>query len=159
MRSEDAVPLTTISNGGIRNVAAPCPLSPLDSAAGRQRWGPTPVLREAPIGIILPGIELVCTVCRTVEERWAEMMRQAQTGDRARYATLLLEIGNWLDRDVLGSMGILERRMLVGSILTSVHHKRRTYLPGQSFLGWLVAIVDHHQRHPRKAHGCETFLW
>ena len=157
MHSDPAGPVPAISGGEPLHSSAPRPLPPLDGIAGGHVWGPAPVLGEAHAEATQTGLLLICTVRRQVEDRWSEMMCQAQSGDPTRYATLLLEIGHWLDRDVLGGMDFLERRMLLGFTLASIHEKRCSYVPGESFLGWLVAIVDDHQHHPGQAYGhCMT---
>jgi hypothetical protein len=89
-----------------------------------------------------------CTHRAALERRWSVMMSATQKGDSAQYATMLIEIGNWLDEIVLNDMPILERRTLIGFVLTSVHEKRHTYLPKLPFLGWLGAITDYRRANP-----------
>jgi RNA polymerase sigma-70 factor (ECF subfamily) len=78
------------------------------------------------------------------EERWPEMMRKAQNGDRVAYRQLLEEIGPRVDR-------YLQRRIrreedipdLHQSVLLNVHAGRHTYDARRPFEPWLFAIARH----------------
>ena len=65
-------------------------------------------------------------------ERLALLMRNAQDGDRAAYASLLKEILPVLKRRVqsrLGFLPIMDREDIVQEILLSLHAARATYDP------------------------------
>ena len=99
--------------------------------------------RPLPIsGLPEPGAEHAAEAPGHAQDRaWAELMAQAQAGDRDAYRRLLSEITPYLrtlaqrqhrdSRDVEDS---------VQDILLTVHSIRHTYDPARPFKPWLVAI-------------------
>jgi len=91
-------------------------------------------------------------------ERLARLMRNAQDGDRAAYASLLKEILPILKRRVqsrLGFLPIMDREDIVQEILLSVHAARATYNPRRPFMPWLMSIarnrmIDNARRNSRR---------
>ena len=78
-------------------------------------------------------------------ERLALLMRDAQDGDRAAYASLLKEILPILKRRVqsrLGFLPIMDREDIVQEILLSLHAARATYDPKRPFMPWLMSIAQ-----------------
>ena len=90
--------------------------------------------------------------------RLALLMRDAQDGDRAAYASLLKEILPILKRRVqsrLGFLPIMDREDIVQEILLSVHAARATYNPRRPFMPWLMSIarnrmIDNARRNSRR---------
>jgi RNA polymerase sigma-70 factor (ECF subfamily) len=93
----------------------------------------------------------------TSDARLAELMKAAQSGDKAAYGQLLETVTPLLHRLVRrqrGFLGPAEVEDLVQDILLSVHAVRRTYDPGRPFIPWLLAITrnrlaDGARRHAR----------
>jgi len=91
-------------------------------------------------------------------ERLALLMRNAQDGDRAAYASLLKEILPILKRRVqsrLGFLPIMDREDIVQEILLSLHAARATYDPKRPFIPWLMSIaqnrmIDNARRNSRR---------
>jgi len=91
-------------------------------------------------------------------ERLALLMRNAQDGDRAAYASLLKEILPILKRRVqsrLGFLPIMDREDIVQEILLSLHAARATYDPKRPFMPWLMSIaqnrmIDNARRNSRR---------
>ena len=91
-------------------------------------------------------------------ERLALLMRNAQDGDRAAYASLLKEILPVLKRRVqsrLGFLPIMDREDIVQEILLSLHAARATYDPKRPFMPWLMSIaqnrmIDNARRNSRR---------
>ena len=91
-------------------------------------------------------------------ERLALLMRDAQDGDRAAYASLLKEILPILKRRVqsrLGFLPIMDREDIVQEILLSLHAARATYDPKRPFMPWLMSIaqnrmIDNARRNSRR---------
>jgi RNA polymerase sigma-70 factor (ECF subfamily) len=86
------------------------------------------------------------------------LMRKAQDGDQAAYASLLREVLPILKRVVqarLGFLPVMDREDLVQDILMSVHAARATYDPTRPFKPWLMTIthnrmVDQARRNSRR---------
>jgi len=91
-------------------------------------------------------------------ERLALLMRNAQDGDRAAYASLLKEILPILKRRVqsrLGFLPIMDREDIVQEILLSLHAARATYDPKRPFMPSLMSIaqnrmIDNARRNSRR---------
>ena len=91
-------------------------------------------------------------------ERLALLMRNAQDGGRAAYASLLKEILPILKRRVqsqLGFLPIMDREDIVQEILLSLHAARATYDPKRPFMPWLMSIaqnrmIDNARRNSRR---------
>ena len=91
-------------------------------------------------------------------ERLALLMRNAQDGGRAAYASLLKEILPILKRRVqsqLGFLPIMDREDIVQEILLSLHAARATYDPERPFMPWLMSIaqnrmIDNARRNSRR---------
>jgi RNA polymerase sigma factor (sigma-70 family) len=93
------------------------------------------------------------------DRQLSSLMRQAQDGDQASYASLLREVLPILKRVVqarLGFLPVMDREDLVQDILMSVHAARATYDPTRPFKPWLMTIahnrmVDQARRNSRRA--------
>jgi RNA polymerase sigma factor (sigma-70 family) len=89
----------------------------------------------------------------------SSLMRKAQDGDHAAYASLLREVAPILKRVVQARLGFLpamDRDDLVQDILLSLHAARATYDPTRPFKPWLMTIahnrmVDQARRNSRRA--------
>lgn len=76
-------------------------------------------------------------------ERWGQLMRAAQDGDKAAYRHLLIELLPFL-------RGFVGRRWrspqdvedIVQEVLLSLHTVRHTFEPNRPFLPWLVTIAS-----------------
>jgi len=94
-----------------------------------------------------------------MERRLAALMRSAQSGDSAAYASLLRELTPLLRQRIRRQLRILKPQDvedLVQDVLLSLHAVRATYDPQRPFLPWLFAIVhnrvaDGARRHARRA--------
>lgn len=94
-----------------------------------------------------------------IEARLCNLMRSAQNGDAAAYASLLKEVAPMLRSGVRGRNRALQAadiEDLVQDILLSLHAVRATYDPGRPFIPWLFAIahnrmVDGARRYARRA--------
>jgi RNA polymerase sigma factor (sigma-70 family) len=76
------------------------------------------------------------------EERWRQLMRAAQDGDNAAYATLLSEILPALRRLVAYRWpSAPDVEDVVQEIVLSVHTVRHTYDPTRPFMPWLMTIA------------------
>lgn len=76
------------------------------------------------------------------DDRWSELMRLGQQGDKAAYETLLFEVKNLIRgylRKRVSSDTLIED--LTQEVLLAVHSGRHTYDPSRSFRGWLMAIT------------------
>ena len=74
----------------------------------------------------------------------SSLMRKAQDGDQAAYASLLREVLPILKRVVqarLGFLPVMDREDLVQEILLSLHAARATYDPSRPFKPWLMTIA------------------
>jgi RNA polymerase sigma-70 factor (ECF subfamily) len=77
-----------------------------------------------------------------IDERWRAMMRDAQDGDRALYASLLRELLVPLRRFCRRRLPTLEdAEDVVQDILITVHKARATYDPARPFRPWLSTIA------------------
>ncbi len=93
------------------------------------------------------------------DRQLSSLMRKAQDGDQAAYASLLREVLPILKRVVQARIGFLpamDREDLVQDILMSVHAARATYDPARPFKPWLMTImhnrmVDQARRNSRRA--------
>lgn len=93
------------------------------------------------------------------DKELSALMRNAQAGDRAAYASLLREVLPILKRVVQARLGFLpamDREDLVQDMLLSLHAARATYDPERAFIPWLMTIahnrmVDHARRSSRRA--------
>ena len=93
------------------------------------------------------------------DRQLSSLMRKAQDGDQAAYASLLREVLPILKRVVqagLGFLPVMDREDLVQEILMSVHAARATYDPTRPFKPWLMTIthnrmVDQARRNSRRA--------
>ena len=93
------------------------------------------------------------------DRQLSSLMRKAQDGDQAAYASLLREVLPILKRVVqarLGFLPVMDREDLVQDILMSVHAARATYDPTRPFKPWLMTIahnrmVDQARRNSRRA--------
>lgn len=78
------------------------------------------------------------------EERFSDLMRLAQAGDRQAYATLLTELTQVLNRFVDSKLGFTNSAQeVVQETLLSIHKARHTYDPARPFLPWAYAIARH----------------
>ncbi len=76
------------------------------------------------------------------EQRWQQLMRAAQDGDNAAYATLLSEILPALRRLVAYRWpSAPDVEDVVQEIVLSVHTVRHTYDPTRPFMPWLMTIA------------------
>jgi len=79
-----------------------------------------------------------------IEEKYAKLMRGAQSGDTAAYHAFLRELAAFL-RNVIRkrnrALGNQDIEDIVQDVLLSVHSVRATYDAGKPFLPWLYAIV------------------
>lgn len=76
------------------------------------------------------------------EERWRQLMRAAQDGDNAAYASLLSEILPVLRRTVSYKWpSATDTEDVVQEILLSVHTVRHTFDPARPFMPWLMTIA------------------
>jgi RNA polymerase sigma factor (sigma-70 family) len=88
----------------------------------------------------------------------SSLMRKAQDGNQAAYASLLREVLPILKRVVqarLGFLPVMDREDLVQDILVSLHAARATYDPARPFKPWLMTIahnrmVDQARRNSRR---------
>ena len=92
------------------------------------------------------------------DRQLSSLMRKAQDGDQAAYASLLREVLPILKRVVqarLGFLPVADREDLVQDILLSLHAARATYDPARPFKPWLMTIahnrmVDQARRNARR---------
>jgi RNA polymerase sigma-70 factor (ECF subfamily) len=80
------------------------------------------------------------------EERYGDLMRAAQRGDRAAYSALLhgiLPLLRQLVRSRLRFLQAADHEDLVQEILLSVHAARASYDPSRPFMPWLMCIAHH----------------
>jgi RNA polymerase sigma-70 factor, ECF subfamily len=76
------------------------------------------------------------------DQAWSQLMRAAQSGDRAAYERLLREISpliRSLVRRHCSNRADIEE--MVQDTLLTVHRVRHTYDPGRPFCPWLAAIA------------------
>jgi RNA polymerase sigma-70 factor (ECF subfamily) len=93
------------------------------------------------------------------DRQLSSLMRKAQDGDQAAYASLLREVLPILKRVVqarVGFLPVMDREDLVQDILMSLHAARATYDPARPFKPWLMTImhnrmVDQARRNSRRA--------
>jgi RNA polymerase sigma factor (sigma-70 family) len=93
------------------------------------------------------------------DQELSALMRRAQDGDRAAYASLLKQVLPILKRVVqarLGFVPAMDREDLVQDILLSLHAARATYDPERAFIPWLMTIahnrmVDQARRNSRRS--------
>lgn len=93
------------------------------------------------------------------DRQLSSLMRKAQDGDQAAYASLLREVLPILKRVVqarVGFLPVMDREDLVQDILMSLHAARATYDPARQFKPWLMTImhnrmVDQARRNSRRA--------
>jgi RNA polymerase sigma factor (sigma-70 family) len=93
------------------------------------------------------------------DRQLSSLMRKAQDGDKAAYASLLRELLPILKRVIqarVGFLPVMDREDLVQDILMSVHAARATYDPARPFKPWLMTIahnrlVDQARRNSRRA--------
>ena len=93
------------------------------------------------------------------DRQLSSLMRKAQDGDQAVYASLLRAVLPILKRVVQARLGFLpamDREDLVQDILMSLHAARATYDPARPFKPWLMTIahnrmVDQARRNSRRA--------
>jgi RNA polymerase sigma-70 factor (ECF subfamily) len=81
------------------------------------------------------------------DQEWSCLMRAAQDGDQAAYATLLRAIlphvRRLVRRRAYGGTGDAEIEDVVQEVLLSLHLVRQTYDPARPFRPWLAGIVRH----------------
>ncbi len=76
------------------------------------------------------------------DKRLADLMRQAQTGEKSAYNELLREISQLLKRYFDSRADSNEAADdLMQETLVSVHRARHTYQPGRPFAPWMYAIA------------------
>ena len=78
------------------------------------------------------------------EQRWADLMRLAHTGDSQAYNVLLQELSSAITaylRKRFGYMAFVDD--CVQESLIAIHHARHTYQFGRPFKPWLFAIVKY----------------
>ena len=93
------------------------------------------------------------------DQRYAGLMRDAQSGDPRAYAELLNEITPRLRQIVRRQRRFLDAadiEDIVQDVLLSLHAVRATYDPRRPFMPWLLAItrnrvIDHARRYGRRA--------
>lgn len=93
------------------------------------------------------------------DRQLSALMRKAQDGNQAAYASLLREVLPILKRVVQARLGFLpatDREDLVQDILLSLHAARASYDPARPFQPWLMTIahnrmVDQARRNSRRA--------
>jgi RNA polymerase sigma factor (sigma-70 family) len=76
------------------------------------------------------------------DQAWSQLMRAAQSGDRAAYERLLREVSpliRALVRRHCSNRADIEE--MVQDTLLTVHRVRHTYDPGRPFCPWLAAIA------------------
>ena len=77
-----------------------------------------------------------------IDERWRAFMRDAQDGDRVRYAALLRELLVPLRRFCRRRLPTSEdAEDVVQDVLVTIHRARATYDPSRPFRPWLVTIA------------------
>ena len=77
-----------------------------------------------------------------IDARWRAFMREAQDGDRARYAALLRELLVPLRRFCRRRLPTQEdAEDTVQDILVTIHKAQATYDPARPFRPWLVTIA------------------
>ncbi len=77
-------------------------------------------------------------------ERWAQLMRDAQDGDEAAYASLLNELAGYIAqvlRRQFGAFAFVDD--CVQEALLAVHMARHTYQPDKPFKPWLHALIKY----------------
>lgn len=92
------------------------------------------------------------------DRQLSSLMRKAQDGNQAAYASLLREVLPILKRVIqarLGFLPVMDREDLVQEILMSLHAARATYDPTRPFKPWLMTIahnrmVDQARRNSRR---------
>ena len=92
------------------------------------------------------------------DSQLSSLMRKAQDGNQAAYASLLREVLPILKRVVqarLGFLPVMDREDLVQDIMMSLHAARATYDPARPFKPWLMTIahnrmVDQARRNSRR---------
>lgn len=75
-------------------------------------------------------------------ERWAHLMRMAQSGDENAYASLLTELAAYITRFLrrqFGSFAFVDD--CVQEVLLAVHTAKHTYHPEKPFKPWLHALI------------------
>ena len=79
----------------------------------------------------------------TRDQRFADLMRAAQSGDRTAYAALLHECEPVIRR-AAARVGITGDRIedVVQETLLTLHNARHTYDPSRSFTAWLSVIAQ-----------------
>ena len=93
------------------------------------------------------------------DRQLSALMREAQDGNQAAYASLLREVLSILKRVVQARLSFIpatDREDLVQDILLSLHAARATYDPARPFTPWLMTIahnrmVDQARRSARRA--------
>jgi len=93
------------------------------------------------------------------DRQLSALMREAQDGNQAAYASLLREVLPILKRVVQARLSFIpatDREDLVQDILLSLHAARATYDPARPFTPWLMTIahnrmVDQARRNARRA--------
>ena len=93
------------------------------------------------------------------DRQLSALMREAQDGNQAAYASLLREVLSILKRVVQARLSFIpatDREDLVQDILLSLHAARATYDPARPFTPWLMTIahnrmVDQARRNARRA--------
>lgn len=84
-----------------------------------------------------------CPDGRSDDERWAQLMLQAQDGDRAAYHTLLQELTPYLRAIARRYLGRCEdAEDALQDVLMIVHGIRHTYERGRPFKPWLNTIAS-----------------
>jgi RNA polymerase sigma-70 factor (ECF subfamily) len=78
------------------------------------------------------------------EQRWSQLMRAAQGGDRRAYERLLGELGRVIECFLRSRFGELESlEDCVQESLLALHNARHTYDPERPFRPWMFTIVRH----------------
>lgn len=90
------------------------------------------------------------------DQRWAELMRQAQGGDSQSYEKLLEELmirlRAFINKRVSDAEAVED---LLQEVLMGIHKARHTYDPSQTFGGWAFAIArykltDYYRKRSRR---------
>lgn len=77
------------------------------------------------------------------ERRWADLMRRANRGDGAAYATFLREVSLVIRKIVVARSGGITEEVedTVQDVLTAIHTKRHTWREADPVSPWLFAIA------------------
>jgi len=74
-------------------------------------------------------------------DRWSNLMRAAQVGDKQSYDLLLIEAGRWLRRYYFGRLPESQQEDAVQDALLTIHFRLDNYDGRAPFGAWLAAIA------------------